>query len=101
MFFLDIYFYVETFAGIDETLHLSKDYTEEVARRKMNIRGIKSSSSSVSEVQLPLVNSESENLLEDVLTDKEYNEAVGLELEEDVFEDIRDRFFGTFLKWKG
>ena len=67
----------------------------------MNIRGIKSSSSSVSEVQLPLVNSESENLLEDVLTDKEYNEAVGLELEEDVFEDIRDRFFGTFLKWKG
>ena len=52
-------------------------------------------------IQFPLVNSESENLLENIITDKEYNEAVGLELEEDVFEDIRDRFFGTFLKWKG
>ena len=77
---------------------------EEVARRKMNIRGIKlakAPSSSHSEVQLPLINSESENLLEEIITDKEYNEAVGLELEEDVFEDIRDRFFRTFLKWKG
>ena len=65
----------------------------------MNIRGIKlakASSSSHSEVQLPLINSESENLLEEIITDKEYNEAVGLELEEDVFEDIRDRFFRTF-----
>ena len=69
----------------------------------MNIRGIKSAtaSSSCVSVQLPWFNSESENLLEDIISDKEYNEAVGLELEEDVFEDIRDRFFGTFLKWKG
>lgn len=81
-----------TFAGIDETTHISPEYTDNIAKRKMQIRGIKvSSASSTPSTTVPLTS----NVIlpaqpDDVLEEnevfvEEFQEAVGnIDEEEDV-----------------